>query len=209
VRRRTLVAGLGGLLAIVGSGALLAGAGLEEWRERIRVGLARRLARGPRLDARAPKGRLTEDEMRSLLALAETVLPPWAAGAPDLVREHVDARTERAAGVLPVYRQSLALLDRATARVRPSASRFRDLAPGDRERVLATVLWAYPAGDRAAALAERWTSSAPVVGLRDVVMRDLIAAFYESPLGWRAVGHTHAWGSPAADPLGYARPPDG
>jgi hypothetical protein len=74
------------------------GAGLVSRFDRLRQALWR--ARRPELDRRSPAGKLPDPEMRTIVALAEVLIP--ADGAPDklkrIIESHVDDRTASVPG---------------------------------------------------------------------------------------------------------------
>ena len=200
-RRRFL-----GIVLIV---VLTASAVLVAIRERLLRGMAllvKRLVPSPELDASKAPGAISPNDRAGLRALAEVLVPPGHDDAIQaLLREHVEDRALRVPGALAEYRAGILLLDE-TARRRYGGT-FAALDRSRREDVLKSLLWAYRGRSAIAPLLERLTSPRRVLALRELVVRDLLTAFYRSPAGWALVGYAHFPGVPAADPLDYARPP--
>jgi hypothetical protein len=158
-----------------------------------------------RLDVDANLGLLTEDEMRTILALAEVLVPP-APGAPawgtDPIRDHVNRTTSGRRGYLPEYRKAVRLLQRESA-----STSFADRTLEERDRVVEAILWRYSGRDQRTFRRERFLVSKGRRAFRAFVVHDLLQAYYRSPVGWAIVGYGHYPGSPAADPRDYTRPP--
>jgi hypothetical protein len=205
MRRRSALAAVTLVVGI----AALATSPLRPLGRRAIDGLAWRINRTPRLDPFTGVGQLTADEMAQVVALGETLLPPGTPDAAAFVREHVMTSTARVPGLLSLYRRALPLLDHAARRIRLDVSRFPDLALADRDRALATMLGTYGEHNGPGVVAERWWSPRILAAFRTFIVHDIVTAFYDSPRGWRVVGHDHAWSYPAADPRGYTRPPGG
>jgi hypothetical protein len=119
----------------------------------------------------------------------------------------VAERAGRVAGALAQYRAAVVLLDETAQRRHRGTATFAELDRTRREDVLASLLWTYRAGDAMTSLLERVTSPRRVRALRELVVKDLLKAFYRSPAGWALVGYSHFPGVPAADPRDYSRPP--
>ena len=202
-RRSVLAAGT----LVVGLAALAASP-LRPLGRRVVDGLAWRIHRTPRLDPSGGVGQLTADEMARVIGLGEILLPPGTPDAAAFVQEHVTARTAHVPGLVSLYRRALPLLDEAARRVRLDRSRFADLVPADRDRALATMLGTHDARGGVGVIAERWWSPPVLAAMRTFIVEDIVSAFYDSPRGWRVVGHAGAWSYPSADPRAYTRPPD-
>lgn len=160
----------------------------------------------PRLDPRSPTGTLSEPEMRTVLALAEVLLPRDRPGMDrEFFLQHVYGRTSDTRGYLREYREAVKLLDEKTpgAAGRPD---FAGLGLAEREKVLASILWKYRAGESLKARLALIFAPGRTLAFREFVVKDLLAAYYRSPAAWSLLGYAHFPGTPAADPLEYTRP---
>lgn len=200
ISRRGLLIGVG--LAGVGIGAAGFGAGpflRDDW--------------APELDESAPTGILGEEEMATLLALVEVLIPPRHRAEPADSRIVIDAATSSVAGVLDEYRRGARLLQEASQS--SYGTRFESLPLGRRERVVDGMLWRYaaesPSGDLADQLIkvqrrlERLRYDEPSRRFRQLVVRDLLHRFYLD----RAValiGYSNIPGV-AGDPRAYVNAP--
>ena len=155
----------------------------------------------PRLDPRSPVGLLTTEEMNTLIALSDVLVPAITpASHDDLVRDHVNSRTSATPGYLREYRNAVKLLEGRRS------NRFAALPIGEREEIVGALLWKYGARDRKMHRLEQVFVSKARRAFRTFVAKDLIEALYGSPVGWAIVGYSHYPGVPAADPRDYCRP---
>lgn len=151
------------------------------------------------LDATRPTGELSSHERATLVALALLVLPTTADGHESFAGAHVDARARTVPGALDAYRAAVALLDAGGEQ--PFVARS---AQAQRARLDAS-LPSYAGRDRLGRWRDRLLRSDDERRFHMLVVRDLAAAFYRSPAGWRLAGHPRGFGEPAAHPLAYAR----
>lgn len=149
------------------------------------------------LDASAPTGVLAPHERATLLALAALVLPGAADHGEAFAAAYVDARTRTTPGALAAYRSAVALLDERSGG--PFIARSADAQRATLERLLPS----YAGRDQLARWRARLLEAESERRLHELVVRDLVAAFYRSPEGWRRAGHPRAYGEPAPHPLAY------
>lgn len=155
------------------------------------------------LDPAAPTGALSPHERATLLALAALVLPSASDGHEAFAAAHVDLRARHVAGALAAYRSAVALLDDRSGG--PFIGRSADAQRATLERLLPS----YAGRDRLGRWRSRLLEAESERRLHMLVVRDLVAAFYRSPEGWRRAGHPRGYGEPAAHPLAYAGAADG
>ena len=164
------------------------------------TGLAVRRWRHPSdaLDPAAPTGALSPHERATLLALAALVLPSASDRHEAFAAVHIDARARTVPGALAAYRSAVALLDG------PSGGRFIARSVDVQQAALERILQPYAGRDRLARWRARLLEAESERRLHELVVRDLVAAFYRSPEGWRRAGHPRGYGEPAVHPLAYA-----
>lgn len=161
----------------------------------------------PELDGIYPLGVLTDDEMRTVVALGETVAAPDSLPPPDFFRDYVNSVTQMQQGFLKEYRRADALLN-ATSRDQfghGGLLPFANLPLSRRDKVLKKLLWPYPGHDRILRKVEKVTVSQDTLALRVYVIEPLIEYYYRSPYGWAVVGYTSFPGKPPRDPRAYTR----
>jgi hypothetical protein len=171
-------------------------------------GLIARLI-NPRLDEDSPVGILSEEEMKTIIALSEVLIPTVEkSGAnSEFSRSHVNYKTKNVKGYLKEYRNAEKLLQETSKKVIVSDRKFYELNLPERDRVLGSILWRYRSGEFVKPRLERIFSSRRKMAFRDFVVRDiLIASFQQTPVGWAIVGYCHYPGVPAADPRDYTKP---
>jgi hypothetical protein len=161
----------------------------------------------PKLDMSYPTGVLQDDEMRTIIALAEVLVPAEFTPPEDFFRGYVDWVTRGQPGYLKEYRGAARMLD-ATARSHGKSALFRELAVPERDELLRTLLWQYDADDRIVRKLEKVTASRDASALRQCIMNPMIQYYYRSPYGWAVVGYKHFPGVPPTDPRAYTRPLD-
>ena len=103
----------------------------------------------------------------------------------------------------PPPRSAVALLDDRSGG--PFIARSEDAQRATLERLLPS----YAGRDRLGRWRSRLLEAESERRLHMLVVRDLVAAFYRSPEGWRRAGHPRGYGEPAAHPLAYAGAADG
>ena len=163
------------------------------------TGLAeRRLHPSETLDPTAPTGALSSQERATLLALASLVLPSASDRHQAFTSAYVDAQARTVPGALAAYRSAVALLDDR------SGGRFTARSADAQLATLERILPSYAGRDRLARWRARLLRAESDRRLHELVVRDLVAAFYRSPEGWRRAGHPRGYGEPAPHPLAYA-----
>lgn len=160
----------------------------------------------PELDVAYPRGVLEDAEMRSIIALGETLAPPEFAPSDSFFRKHVDVVTQSQPGLLREYRRAAALLNTKTAQAYGKDTLFQALAPAERDKVLETVLWRFDASDRILRKLEKLAASRDALALRIYIAGPLIEHYYRSSYGWAVVGYESYPGRPPLDPRAYTKP---
>jgi len=159
----------------------------------------------PELDRTAPTGRLSEDDMATIVALAMVLIPADQSPGADegWVRTFVLHRTEHETGYLPEYRNGAQLLDQLAQADFGSRRRFSQLNDAQREHLLRQHF------DRGWLRLAAWTSyeaERRAYRVWTLVIKDLLQGFYRSAMGWAVVGYTHYPGVPG-DPREYTVAP--
>jgi len=172
---------------VLGSALLLAGAG--------HVDAATGAAAPPSPDRAAASGRLTWADIEDLVAFAEVVVDgdPLAPEARQALADHVRERAARHASQEALYRTAVDLLRRL------AATRFAEATPERRLELVAR----HRLGVTIVKADESVTDEVRAVRTR--VARDLVAAHYGSPAGWRVVGYTSAFPGGCGDLEQYTR----
>ena len=194
-RRRFLA--LGAVLA------LFVGLGVSPLRSKVLDKIVK--WRWPGLDWHAPVGDLSVEESATVAALASVLVP----GNYPFLMDHVARKTTTEPGFLKEYRNAVKLLNESTRRIWARDTRFENLDPGGRERVVESILWRYSADDKWTILLEKLVVSKRRLAFRWFVVRDLLSAFYRSSAGWKVVGYTKYPGVPEKDQFEYTRPLEG
>jgi hypothetical protein len=168
----------------------------------------------PGLDHAAPTGRLSAQEMDTLIALFEMLLPVTLWPSRGAMVDMVNQATEHVKGVLRAYQDGAYLLDQ-TAREHTPGRRFAVAGREVRQRILETLLWRY-AGGKSGTLSyyvglcyaslERVCQSAPRRRFRELVVRDLLRRFYAGSVAWKMAGYSRYPGIPG-HPRASVRPP--
>ena len=206
-RRRFLMLMFAALSAV---GALAAWwrSRVEHFLPRLKAGLSNK----PTLDVNSSTGLLSEREMKTILALAQALVPDVAMARLDggFFTELVNHKTSTEKGWLKEYREAVSLLDQTTQSIINKTKSFSELTPAARERVLESILWKYRKGESASIRNQLMEIISPrrTLAFRAFVVRHIMLAFSRSPAVWAIVGYSHYPGVPAADPFEYARPPD-
>ena len=192
-RRRFLA-----LLALVAGGT--AAVALVPWRRlggRGRALLSHALR--PALDPTVPTGRLAEAELATLASFAEVLVAGEALTAEAL--HPVRTALEEAAAERPGFRALCAETCRLLDALAPGG--FAAAPVATRVRLVAAArLGEFPVGR--VELLRWWQRDAHAV--RDLLVPDLVGAYYDSPAGWGEVGY-RAWPGVCGDPRAYTRPP--
>jgi len=162
----------------------------------------------PKLDENSLTGTLSDAEMRTILALVEVAAPRTKMQSVDheFFQRHVNNKTSNVKGYLKEYREGAKLLDETTHKVIDHRQDFVALSVAERNTVLEAILWKYRAGAILKPRVELLLASRTALSFREFVLKDLLAAFYRSGMGWALVGYIHYPGTPAADPFDYAKP---
>jgi hypothetical protein len=192
-RRRVLKVALA-----LGAGALSAAA-LRRSRVVASLRTALSDAVRPELDATASPGTLPPPALATLVAFAEVVVIGDA--LPGDGRDAVRAALEEGATTRPGYRAlcttAAALLDRL------AGGTFATLPLAERTALVAAHrLGEHPVG-RLELLSPR---SRDALAVRDLLVPDLIAAYWDSPSGWAEVGYRRPYGE-CGDGREYTRKP--
>jgi hypothetical protein len=163
----------------------------------------------PRLDEDSSEGILSEEEMKTIIALSE-ILIPWVEKSGTnhgFIRNHVNYKTNNVKGYLKEYRNGVKILEETSNQAIGGDRRFYELNIRERDRVLGSILWRYSSEDGLKRRLERILISRRKIAFRDFVVRDIIvASFKEPPVGWAIVGYSHYPGVPAANPREYTEP---
>jgi hypothetical protein len=162
----------------------------------------------PGLDHTAPTGRLSAQEMDTMIALLEILLPVTLWPGREAMADMVNQATENVKGVLQAYQNGVFLLDQ-TARAYTPGRRFAVAGNEVRQRILESLMWKYTGGKSGTlsyyvglcyASFERLCQSAPRRRLRELVVRDLLRRFYAGSVAWKMAGYSRHPGMP-----GYPR----
>jgi hypothetical protein len=174
--------------------------------------LKARLNNKPTLDVNSSAGLLSEGEMKTILALAQTLVPGVAMAKLDggFFTELVNHKTSTEKGWLKEYREAVGFLNETTQNINGKAKSFAELTPAERERVLESMLWKYRKGEGTSVRNQLMEIISPrrTLAFRAFVVRHIMLAFSRSPAVWAIVGYSHYPGVPAADPFEYTRRPD-
>jgi hypothetical protein len=162
----------------------------------------------PGLDSTAPLGRLSAQEMDTMIALLEILLPVTLRPGREVMVDIVNQATENVKGLLQAYQDGVFLLDQSAREYAPGRG-FAGAETEMRQRILETLLWKY-AGGKSGTLSyyvglcyaslERLCQSAPRRRFREFVVRDLLRRFYAGSMAWRMAGYSRYPGMP-----GYPR----
>jgi hypothetical protein len=174
--------------------------------------LKAKLSRNPTLDVNSATGLLSESEMKSVLALAQTLVPDVAMAKLDggFFTELVNHKTSTEKGWLKEYRGAVSFLNETTHNIIDKAKSFSEITPAERERVLESILWKYRKGEGTSVTKQLMELISPrrTLAFRAFVVRHIMLAFSRSSAVWAIVGYSHYPGVPAADPFEYTRPLD-
>jgi hypothetical protein len=164
----------------------------------------------PELDTAYPLGVLSDDEMRTVVALGETLAAPQSVPPTDFFRDYVNTVTRSQHGFLKEYQRVPTLLNAASTKLFGQGARlnFADLHASRRDNVLKKLLWQYPGHDWIVSKVEKLAASSDALALRVYVMEPLIEHYYRSSYGWAVVGYESFPGRPPLDPRAYTRPLD-
>jgi hypothetical protein len=167
----------------------------------------------PGLDHAAPTGRLSAQEMDTMIALLEMLLPVTLWPSREAMVDMVNQATGHVKGLLQAYQDGVFLLDQ-TAREYTPGRRFAAAEGEMRQRILETLLWKY-AGGKSGTLSyhlrlcyaslERVCQSAPRRRFRKLVVRDLLSRFYAGSVAWKMAGYSRYPGIPG-HPRASVRP---
>ena len=175
----------------------------------LRVLIARLI--NPQLDKDSPIGVLSDEEMKTIIALSEALIP-WVEKSRannEFIRNHVNYKTNNVKGYLKEYRNAVKLLEKISQQVIGRDGRFYELNLRERDKVLGSILWRYRSGEALKSRLQRIVSSREKIAFRSFVVRDiLVTSFQETPLGWAIIGYSHYPGVPAADPKDYTGHPE-
>ena len=163
-----------------------------------------------RLDTSYPLGSLSEQEMQTIIALAETLFPSDIKTPDFFVKQYVNTQTKNKKGYLKAYRESIALLNIEAKNLFGENKIFYGLALLDRNKVLDNLLGFYKKNnykERTRERLEKIFVSERVRVLRSFVIKPLLKAFYESPYGWAVVGYDSFPGHPGQNAKAYAEAP--
>ena len=136
----------------------------------------------PRLDRSSPPGRLSRDEMDTVLAYAEVLLGDAALsprGRADL-EQHIGDRCEHEPGYRAIYRLAVSVLDEA------ASGPFTARSPEERRRIVhRRGLHRYDVRARD----WLWSFDRRGLAVRALAGRDLVTGYFLSPAGWAVVGY--------------------
>lgn len=162
----------------------------------------------PKLDENSQAGVLSDTEMKTVLALVEVVVPHAETVNADreFFQQYVNNKTLHVKGYLKEYGEGIKILDETTHKMIDHQRDFADLSLPERNTVLESILWRYSAGETLKPRLELLFAPRSTLSFREFVLKDLLSAFYRSGAGWTLVGYVHYPGTPATDPLDYAKP---
>jgi hypothetical protein len=162
----------------------------------------------PGHDHGAATGRLSAQEMDTIIALLEMLLPVTLWPGREALVVMVNQATENVKGVLQAYQNGVFLLDQTAREYMPG--RGFAVAGGEvRQRILETLMWKYPGGKSGTlsyylglcyAGLERLCQSASQRRFRELVVRDLLRRFYAGSVAWKMAGYSRYPGM-----AGYSR----
>jgi hypothetical protein len=155
------------------------------WSRRVRDTLLEMLR--PRVDASLPPDTLSPAEIGAVLGFAEVLvaertLSPAERGP---LVQHINDRTLGAPGFLSLYRSTAGLLDSLTPQPFADLPRVERVALVERLRLT---------DSRVQNLEYLWPFKREALLTRQLVVPDLIAAYYASPAGWAVVGYDRSPG---------------
>ena len=164
----------------------------------------------PRLDEDSPLGVLSEQEMKTMIALSEVLIPTVGRSEVnnEFISSYVNYKANNVKGYLKEYRNAVRLLEETSKRVIGNDRNFFELNLSERDKVLGSILWRYQAEEIVKRRLERIFISRRRQAFRDFVVKDILVSFFRgSPIvGWAIVGYSHYPGVPAEDPRDYTRP---
>ena len=195
---------------LLGSAAGVAGLGVVGYSG---VAVARDDMR-PQFDPSTGTGSLESSEVDTLVALAHVLVPSIYRVNDGLIRAVIDEATNEVPGLHDAYRRGARVLDDLADR--RFAATFVAISIADRDEILDSVFWRYPAEYRGGMedlrpkvlrRAERIRNSSELRRLRQLVMRDLLRRLYSAgvPL---VIGYSNLPGVPG-NPRDYVTPPEG
>ena len=206
--RRHLLTLIFALMGAIGAPAAWWGIRLEYLLSRLKD----KLSNKPTLDVTSSTGLLSEREMKTILALAQALVPDIAMAKLDdrFFTELVNHTTSTEKGWLKEYRGAVNFLNQTTQSVIDKTKSFSELTPAERERVLESILWKYRKGETASVRNQFMEIISPrrTLAFRTFVVRHIMLAFSRSPAVWAIVGYSHYPGIPAVDPFEYTKPLD-
>ncbi len=162
----------------------------------------------PRLDKDYPSGILSDEEMKTIIALSGILMPTAEKSGvnEECIRNHVNHKTNNVKGYLKEYRNAVRLLEEASKKVIEGDRKFYELNLSERDKVLESILWRYRSNEVIKSRLERILVSKRNIAFRDFVVMDILEAFKRSPVGWFIVGYSHYPGIPSTDPRDYSAP---
>ncbi|HEX9757386.1 MAG TPA: hypothetical protein VGB26_06250 [Nitrospiria bacterium] len=167
----------------------------------------------PNLNRNHPPGRLSDQDMRTMLALLEVLVPQRLWISQENMVKLVNDATEQKKGLLKEYQSGLNMLDQLT-KLRRGKLGFANISLRERSVVLESILWKYEGGrqkdlsnlfGKIKSNVERLFLSKPERHFRDFVVRDLLVRFYSGEAGWKLAGYTNYPGVPG-NPREYVGP---
>ena len=173
--RRTVL-----LLLAAAASAVASLVALLRDRRAVWLTLERRFA--PRIDRSSPPGRLSRDEMDTVLAYADVLLADTgiSRAARSELEQHVSDRCEHEPGYYAAYRLAVSVLDET------ERTRFARRSLDERRRVVhGRNLHRYDVRARD----WLWSFDRQALAVRALVGRDLVTGYFLSPSGWAVVGY--------------------
>jgi len=163
----------------------------------------------PKLDVHSPRGRLSEEELKNMIALGEVLIPPDETPGADegWIRSYVNTKTENDPGYLREYQTATELLDQMAKELTMESKHFWELSTSSRDSLL---IEHFSTNSLFRKILIR-LHFIPLQGksklhLYNFVLRELIQDFYSSPAGWAVVGYTNYPGVPG-NPREYTEAP--
>lgn len=153
----------------------------------------------PRLNTDSPRGRLKEDDVKNIIALAEVlILKDETLDADEIwVRNFVNNKTENEPGYLFEYQNGVRLLDRITRNLKGEHMKFHELPMDIRNILLHQNFGMDGSLDKIFFRLQFFTHLGKLkIYFWYFVIKELLYDFYSSPYGWAVVGYTSYPGVP-------------
>jgi hypothetical protein len=103
----------------------------------------------PRLDEESPVGILSEEEVKTIVALSEVLIPTVKEPGVnnEFIINYVNYKTNNVKGYLKEYRNAVKLLEETSKKVIGDGRKFSELNLSEHDKVLGSILWSYRADE--------------------------------------------------------------